>query len=196
MTRPFANARIRLPPLGGRRIQVSSSFSIDDDFGHIGGAFLLLFDEGVVTPSGAISLNLFEMYSLVLSGERFTVPGPLRTKKSPLAQTLSLTTAWGRSLPLAVSVCHLPFSSSYLIVSVWPGISCSWAAARFIVEDVGGAIGAIDRLGHLSREKVRRRFEERFTARRMAQDYLSVYRSLMTVTEPHMRLVADEAPAE
>jgi hypothetical protein len=48
----------------------------------------------------------------------------------------------------------------------------------------------------LSREKVRRRFEERFTVRRMAQDYLSVYRSLMTVTEPHLRLVADEAPAE
>jgi len=50
----------------------------------------------------------------------------------------------------------------------------------FIVEDVGGAIGAVDRLGHLSRERVRRRFEERFTVRRMAQDYLSVYRSLMT----------------
>src|SRR3974390_2884736 len=66
----------------------------------------------------------------------------------------------------------------------------------FIVEDVGGAIGAVDRLGHLSREKVRRRFEERFTVRRMAQDYLSVYRSLMTVTEPHLRLVADETPAE
>jgi glycosyltransferase involved in cell wall biosynthesis len=66
----------------------------------------------------------------------------------------------------------------------------------FVVEDVSGAIGAIDRLGHLSRKKVRRRFEERFTVRRMAQDYLSVYRSLMTVTEPHLRLVADEAPAE
>ena len=64
----------------------------------------------------------------------------------------------------------------------------------FVVEDVNGAIGAIDRLGHLSREKVRRRFEERFTARRMAQDYLSVYRSLMTATAPHLRLVADEAP--
>jgi glycosyltransferase involved in cell wall biosynthesis len=64
----------------------------------------------------------------------------------------------------------------------------------FVVEDVNGAIGAVDRLGHLSREKVRRRFEERFTARRMAQDYLSVYRSLMTATAPHLRLVADEAP--
>src|SRR5579863_5161228 len=48
----------------------------------------------------------------------------------------------------------------------------------FVVEDINGAIGAVDRLGHLSREKIRRRFEERFTARRMAQDYLAVYRSL------------------
>jgi len=31
--------------------------------------------------------------------------------------------------------------------------------------------------------------------RRMAQDYLSVYRSLMTVAEPHLQLVVDEAPA-
>ena len=65
----------------------------------------------------------------------------------------------------------------------------------FIVEDQAGAIGAVDRLAHLSREKIRRRFEERFTARRMAQDYLSVYRSLMDRRAPHLRLVADEAPA-
>jgi glycosyltransferase involved in cell wall biosynthesis len=65
----------------------------------------------------------------------------------------------------------------------------------FVVEDINGAIGAVDRLGHLSREKVRRRFEERFTARRMAQDYLGVYRSLMTTAAPHLRLVAEEAPA-
>jgi glycosyltransferase involved in cell wall biosynthesis len=64
----------------------------------------------------------------------------------------------------------------------------------FVVEDINGAIGAVDRLGHLSREKVRRRFEERFTARRMAQDYLGVYRSLMTTAAPHLRLVAEEAP--
>jgi glycosyltransferase involved in cell wall biosynthesis len=65
----------------------------------------------------------------------------------------------------------------------------------FIVEDINGAIGAVDRLGHLSRERIRKRFEERFTARRMAQDYLSVYRSLMDSVAPHLRLVADDAPA-
>jgi len=65
----------------------------------------------------------------------------------------------------------------------------------FVVEDINGAIGAVDRLGHLSRQKIRRRFEERFTARRMAQDYLSVYRSLSDAASPHLRLVADDAPA-
>ena len=65
----------------------------------------------------------------------------------------------------------------------------------FIVEDINGAIGAVDRLGHLSRQKIRRRFEKRFTARRMAQDYLAVYRSLMASVAPHLRLVTDDPPA-
>ncbi len=65
----------------------------------------------------------------------------------------------------------------------------------FVVEDINGAIGAVDRLGQLSRERIRRRFEERFTARRMAQDYLAVYRSLSDAVAPHLRLVADDAPA-
>ena len=65
----------------------------------------------------------------------------------------------------------------------------------FIVEDEHGAIGAVDRLGQLSREKIRKQFEKRFTARRMAQDYLSVYRSLAEGSEPRLRLVAEDAPA-
>jgi glycosyltransferase involved in cell wall biosynthesis len=62
----------------------------------------------------------------------------------------------------------------------------------FIVEDETGAIGAVDRLTHLSRARIRRRFEERFTARRMALDYLSVYRGLMEPAAPRLRLVAGE----
>jgi glycosyltransferase involved in cell wall biosynthesis len=65
----------------------------------------------------------------------------------------------------------------------------------FIVEDINGAIGAVDRLGHLSRQKIRQRFEERFTARRMAQDYLALYRGMTDAVAPHLRLVADDAPA-
>ena len=65
----------------------------------------------------------------------------------------------------------------------------------FIVEDEEGAIGAVDRLAQLSRQKVRERFEERFTARRMALDYLAAYRGLMDRVTPRLRLVSsDEAP--
>jgi glycosyltransferase involved in cell wall biosynthesis len=66
----------------------------------------------------------------------------------------------------------------------------------FVVEDIHGAIGAVDRLSHLSREKIRQRFEQRFTARRMALDYLAVYRSLAKdAAAPHLRLVTQDAPA-
>ena len=58
-----------------------------------------------------------------------------------------------------------------------------------------GAIGAAYRLGELSRERIRARFEERFTARRMAQDYLAAYRSLMNQEHPHLRLVVDSQTA-
>jgi glycosyltransferase involved in cell wall biosynthesis len=60
-----------------------------------------------------------------------------------------------------------------------------------IVEDEKGAIGAFDRVSRLSREKIRTRFEQRFTARRMAQEYLAVYRNLAEHKERHLRLVAD-----
>jgi glycosyltransferase involved in cell wall biosynthesis len=61
----------------------------------------------------------------------------------------------------------------------------------FVVEDEAGAIGAVDRLDELSRAKIRQQFEQRFTARRMALDYLAVYRSLMDAT-PKLRLVSDD----
>jgi glycosyltransferase involved in cell wall biosynthesis len=64
----------------------------------------------------------------------------------------------------------------------------------FIVEDEQGAIGAAYRLSELSRKEIRARFEARFTARRMAQDYLAVYRSLMDREQPHLRLVVDGQP--
>ena len=47
-----------------------------------------------------------------------------------------------------------------------------------VVEDEHGAIAAVNQIATLSRAKVRQRFEERFTARRMAKDYLTIYRSL------------------
>jgi hypothetical protein len=47
----------------------------------------------------------------------------------------------------------------------------------------------------LSRATIRQQFEKRFTARRMAQNYLAVYRSLAERLTPQLRLVADDAPA-
>src|SRR6202007_3075917 len=61
----------------------------------------------------------------------------------------------------------------------------------FVVEDEKGAIGAFDRLSQLSRKDIRRQFERRFTARRMAQEYLSVYRSLAERKARSLRLVVD-----
>jgi glycosyltransferase involved in cell wall biosynthesis len=48
-----------------------------------------------------------------------------------------------------------------------------------VVGNVEEAIAALPRVLALDRAKVRRRFEERFTATRMAKDYLTVYRSLL-----------------
>jgi len=47
------------------------------------------------------------------------------------------------------------------------------------VQDVADAVAALDRVPTLSRKHIRKRFEERFTSRRMAQDYLAVYHSLI-----------------
>jgi glycosyltransferase involved in cell wall biosynthesis len=60
----------------------------------------------------------------------------------------------------------------------------------FIVEDEAGAVSSVDGISQLSRQTIRERFEHRFTARRMAQDYLAVYRDLMEAAEPLPRLVA------
>ena len=59
-----------------------------------------------------------------------------------------------------------------------------------IVEDETSAIGAIARLGTLIPAAIRQRFESRFTARRMAEDYLGIYRQLAMQHRPSLRLVS------
>lgn len=49
----------------------------------------------------------------------------------------------------------------------------------FIVRDVEGAASAIERLGRLDRLRCRQRFEERFTAKRMSEDYMAIYERLV-----------------
>ncbi|WP_315758479.1 MULTISPECIES: glycosyltransferase family 4 protein [unclassified Bradyrhizobium] len=60
----------------------------------------------------------------------------------------------------------------------------------FIVEDELSAVAAVNRLPDLSRARVREQFERRFTARRMALDYLAAYRSLIDIAKPRIRLVS------
>ena len=60
----------------------------------------------------------------------------------------------------------------------------------FVVEDETSAVAAVGRLSRLSRHAIRKQFEARFTARRMALDYLAAYRSLMEAAEPRIKLVS------
>jgi len=60
----------------------------------------------------------------------------------------------------------------------------------FIVEDELSATDAVRRLPQLPRAAVRARFEQRFTARVMAKEYLAAYRSLMNDAAARPRLVA------
>ncbi|MBN8928350.1 MAG: glycosyl transferase [Rhodospirillales bacterium 69-11] len=59
----------------------------------------------------------------------------------------------------------------------------------FIVRNEAEAVAALGRLDTLSRPAIRQRFEERFTARRMAEDYLALYRRLAVRQRPALRVV-------
>lgn len=54
----------------------------------------------------------------------------------------------------------------------------------FIVEDEIGAVAAVQRLPELSNTRIREVFDQRFSARRMAQDYLAIYEGLQAVEAP------------
>ncbi len=59
----------------------------------------------------------------------------------------------------------------------------------FIVSNEAEAVAALRRIGTLDRRLIRQRFEQRFTARRMARDYVDIYESLMVPQEATLRLV-------
>lgn len=54
----------------------------------------------------------------------------------------------------------------------------------FIVDNEDEAVQAAVAVSRLDRARVRRVFEERFSARRMAKDYLNVYRRLIALDQP------------
>jgi glycosyltransferase involved in cell wall biosynthesis len=59
----------------------------------------------------------------------------------------------------------------------------------FIVHDEAEAVMALSRLHEVSATSIRRQFERRFTARRMAEDYVALYRRMALKSRPALRLV-------
>jgi len=54
----------------------------------------------------------------------------------------------------------------------------------FICNSEAEAVDAVQRLPKLDRKRVRRRFEARFTGRRMATDYVRLYQRLIWAKQP------------
>jgi len=61
----------------------------------------------------------------------------------------------------------------------------------FVFETEDEAVAKIGRLGTIDRAGVRRQFEKRWTARRMAEDYLDIYEDLIRASQPKLRAVGD-----
>src|SRR5947209_9075409 len=60
----------------------------------------------------------------------------------------------------------------------------------FVVDNEDDAVAAVEAASALSRSAVRQQFEVRFTARRMALDYLAAYNGLLEPAEPRIKLVS------
>ncbi len=60
----------------------------------------------------------------------------------------------------------------------------------FIVDGLDAAVEAVGRLSELSRRRCRQVFEQRFTAERMAREYLTVYENLLGRAAPRRLLLS------
>ncbi|MBN3854001.1 glycosyltransferase family 4 protein [Paraburkholderia sp. Ac-20340] len=57
----------------------------------------------------------------------------------------------------------------------------------YIVSDIQEAVDAVGQIGELSREEIRSQFERRYTAERMASDYVVTYKALVKQTSREAR---------
>jgi glycosyltransferase involved in cell wall biosynthesis len=62
-----------------------------------------------------------------------------------------------------------------------------------IVHTLDDAIAALPRVAALDRNRVRQRFEQRFSGARMAEDYVTVYRSILDSPQPEKAQERDDA---
>ena len=65
----------------------------------------------------------------------------------------------------------------------------------FVVDNVDEAVAACGRLHEIDCAGVRKHFEKRFTSRRMAADYVTLYERLIAAQQPQLRAVGDEGKA-
>ena len=111
------------------------------------------------------------------------------------AQALLFPVDWPEPFGLAMieaMACGTPvvaFRRGSVEEIVEPGITGA------IVNNVDEAVRTLPRVLALNRRRIRRRFEQRFTATRMAKDYLAVYRSLLERAAP-VEHVAELAPLQ
>jgi glycosyltransferase involved in cell wall biosynthesis len=66
----------------------------------------------------------------------------------------------------------------------------------FLVENAEEAVRALDRVAGLDRTKCRKAFESRFTAGRMAKDYVSIYRRILSERGTRPSLYLDGLPSQ
>ena len=67
----------------------------------------------------------------------------------------------------------------------------------FLVESIDEAVAAVEAAAQLPRAGVRAAFEARFTADRMARDYVALYERLIGAGDARpVRKIADASPAE
>jgi hypothetical protein len=64
----------------------------------------------------------------------------------------------------------------------------------FVVQNLDEAVKAVSRVGDLSRAHCREVFERRFSASRMASDYVAVYKDLIESGVGRNRLIASTLP--
>jgi glycosyltransferase involved in cell wall biosynthesis len=64
----------------------------------------------------------------------------------------------------------------------------------FIVEGEAQAVEAVAKIGEIDRRGVRARFEQRFTAKRMAEDYVRHYESLSRSPRPRLNMAGQPIP--
>lgn len=65
----------------------------------------------------------------------------------------------------------------------------------FIVDSMDAAVDAVRHIGDIDRAGVRRRFVRRFSATRMAHDYIALYNGTRYASEPARQVAFPTSPA-